>query len=49
MGEVLGVLVDKGGQQVFQSKSETVEATPEKLETLRRFKADLEQLLTATA
>src|SRR5271167_1731441 len=49
MGEVLGVLVEKDGHQVFQAKSETVEATPERLDALRRFQADLEQLLTATA
>ncbi len=49
MGEVLGVLVEKDGRQVFQAKSEIVEATPERLETLRRFREDLEQLLTATA
>jgi hypothetical protein len=49
MGEVLGVLVEKDGRQVFQAKSEVVEATPERLEALRRFREDLEQLLTATA
>jgi hypothetical protein len=49
MGEVLGVLVEKDGRQVFQAKSEIVEATPGRLEALRRFAADLEQLLTATA
>jgi hypothetical protein len=49
MGEVLGVLVAKEGKQVFQAKSEIVEATSERLETLQRFKADLEQLMTATA
>ncbi|MGB8886829.1 MAG: hypothetical protein WCC87_08895 [Candidatus Korobacteraceae bacterium] len=49
MGEVLGVLVEKDGREVFQAKSEVVEATPERLETLRKFKADLEELLTATA
>ncbi len=49
MGEVLGVLVEKNGREVFQAKSEIVEATPERLEALRRFRADLEQLLTATA
>ena len=49
MGEVLGVLVEKDGRQVFQAKSEVVEATPDKLEALRKFKADLEELLTATA
>ena len=49
MGEVLGVLVDKEGRQVFQAKSEFVEATPARLDALRRFREDLEQLLTATA
>ncbi len=49
MGEVLGVLVEQDGRQVFQAKSEIVEATPKRLEALRRFKADLEELLTATA
>jgi|SRR5208283_452069 len=49
MGEVLGVLVEKDGQKVFQAKSEVVEATPARLEALHKFRADLEQLLTATA
>jgi hypothetical protein len=49
MGEVLGVLIEKDGQQVFQAKSEVVQATPERLEKLHRFRADLERLLTATA
>jgi hypothetical protein len=48
MGEVMGVLVEKGGQQVFQAKSEILEATPERLSALARFRADLEQLLTPT-
>jgi hypothetical protein len=46
MGEVLGVLVEKDGRQIFQAKSEVVDATPQRLEALRRFKADLEELLT---
>ncbi len=49
MGEVLGVLVERDGCLMFQAKSETVDATPERLEELRRFKTDLEQLMTATA
>jgi hypothetical protein len=49
MGEVLGVLVERDGKQVFQAKSEIVEATPERLEALNRFREDLKQLLTATA
>ncbi len=49
MGEVMGVLVEKDGRQVFQAKSEVVEATPDRLETLRKFREQLDQLLTATA
>jgi hypothetical protein len=49
MGEVLGVLVERDGSQVFQAKAEIVEATQERLVRLRRFREDLEQLLTATA
>ena len=45
MGESIGVLVEQGGRQVFQHKGETVQATPERLETLRRFREDLEGLL----
>ena len=45
MGEVLGVLVEKDGRKVFQAKSETIAATPERLETLARFRRDLELLL----
>ncbi len=48
MGEVMGVLVEREGRQVFQAKSEIVEATPEKLEALSRFRADLHKLLHAT-
>ncbi len=46
MGEVLGVLVDKGDRQFFQAKSEVVEATPERLAALARFREDLEKLLS---
>jgi len=49
MGESIGVLVERDGRQVFQHKSETIEATPERLETLRRFREDLENLLAAAA
>jgi len=45
MGEAIGVLIEKEGRQVFQNKQETVEATPERLETLKRFRADLADLL----
>ena len=49
MGEVMGVLIEKEGKQVFQAKSEVVEATPERMEALRRFRADLENLLAPAA
>ena len=49
MGEVLGVLVEKDGRQVFQAKAEVIDATPERLEGLRHFREDLERLLSATA
>jgi hypothetical protein len=45
MGEVMGVLVEQDGQKVFQAKSETVDATSDRLEALRRFRDDLERLL----
>jgi hypothetical protein len=45
MGESIGVLVEKEGRQVFQHKEEIVEATPERLEALQRFRADLSALL----
>ena len=49
MGEVLGVLVERDGRQVFQAKSETIEATPERLEALARFREELNRLLSAIA
>ncbi len=45
MGEAMGVLTEREGRKVFQAKSEIVEATPERLETLNRFREDLCQLL----
>jgi len=45
MGEVMGVLTEKEGRPVFQAKSEIVEATPERIETLKKFRADLAELL----
>ena len=41
MGEVMGVLTEREGRQVFQAKSEVVEATPERLALLQRFRHDL--------
>jgi hypothetical protein len=45
MGEVMGVLVERDGRQVFQAKAETVDASPERLGALQRFRVDLERLL----
>ena len=49
LGEAIGVLVEKEGRQVFQAKQEIVEATPERLETLRRFREGLETILKSTS
>lgn len=45
MGEVMGVLVEREGRQVFQAKSDLLDATPDRLETLRRFREDLQRSL----
>jgi hypothetical protein len=45
MGEAIGVLTEKEGRPVFQAKQELVDATPERLEMLRSFRADLETIL----
>jgi hypothetical protein len=45
LGEAIGVLTEKNGRPVFQAKDEIVEATSERLETLRRFRSDLAELL----
>ena len=47
MGEAIGVLVEREGRQVFQCKQEVLEATPERLEALRRFREELGNLLRA--
>ena len=41
MGEVMGVLTEREGRKVFQAKTEIVEATPERLALLQRFREDL--------
>jgi len=48
MGESLGPLVESGGQKVFVHKQETLEATPERVATLERFKRDLKAILRST-
>jgi hypothetical protein len=45
IGDAIGVLVEKDGKQVFQSKDRIVEATPERLEKLQAFRGELEGLL----
>jgi hypothetical protein len=45
MGEVMGVVTERAGRRVFQAKSEIVEATPERLAILERFRDDLTMLL----
>jgi hypothetical protein len=48
LGEAIGVLVEVGGRLVFQAKQEILEATPERLEILGRFRADLNAVLAPT-
>ena len=45
IGEVMGVLTELNGRQVFQAKQEIIEATPERLEELQRFREELAGLL----
>jgi hypothetical protein len=45
MGESLGPLVERDGRKVFVHKEEILEATPERIATLERFKADLQAIL----
>src|SRR5258707_15194171 len=45
MGESLGPLIERGGKKVFVHKEETLEATPERIEILERFRSDLDAIL----
>jgi hypothetical protein len=45
MGESLGPLVERGGKKVFVHKEETLEATPERIAMLERFRADVKSVL----
>ena len=45
MGEVMGVLTEREGSRVFQAKNEIVEATPERIEVLQKFREELAHLL----
>ncbi len=49
MGEVLGVLTELKGRKVFQAKTDVIEATPERLAELQRFRDELKELLAPTA
>jgi hypothetical protein len=48
MGELMGVLTEVGGRKVFQSKSEIVEASSERLAKLQAFREELQRHLTVT-
>lgn len=45
MGESLGPLVEREGRKVFLHKQETLEATPERIATLGKFRDDLKVIL----
>jgi hypothetical protein len=45
MGESLGPLVERNGRKVFVHKEQTVEASPELIAALERFKSDLGRIL----
>ncbi len=45
IGDFMGVLTMQGQRQVFQFKSETVEATPERLNELAKFRAEIQTAL----
>jgi len=46
LGEVMGVLTEREGRKVFQAKTEVVEATPERLAILQKFRQDLAELMS---
>jgi hypothetical protein len=45
MGESLGPLVERQGRKMFVHKGETMEATPDRIQTLERFRRDLKAIL----
>ncbi len=45
MGESMGPLVEREGRKVFVHKQELIEATPERVATLERFRNDLRTIL----
>jgi hypothetical protein len=49
LGEVIGVLVDRDGRKVFQNKDQVLDATPERLAELERFRHDLKEAIAPAA
>src|ERR1700761_3238346 len=49
MGESLGPLVERDGRKIFVHKQETLEATPERVATLEKFRTDLKSFLGGKA
>lgn len=49
IGEVMGVLTEVGGRKVFQNKDQMVEATPERLQELETFRADVKAAIAPVA
>ncbi len=45
MGEIMGVLTEKDGRKIFQSKGEVIEATAERRAELERFEKDIREVL----
>jgi len=45
IGEVMGVLTEVGGKKVFQFKEQQVEATPERMAELQRFRDDMKRAM----
>jgi hypothetical protein len=45
IGDRIAVLVERGGQKFFQAKDREIAATPEMLETYRRFQDELKNML----
>jgi hypothetical protein len=49
MGESLGPLVERDDRKVFLHKQEILEATPERIAILERFRSDLKAILQGEA
>ena len=49
IGEVIGVLTEAGGRKVFQNKDQMIEATPERLQELEKFRSEVKQAIAPIA